>query len=298
MTEAERITQNVILTGRACVRIVEAADVLLDHRPVWTERLLLRLVRALYSHRLRGLVTVLPAGNLKEQALGAGVVYCQACGVKMSVQKHEVKYRGRRYSYLYYRCPYDQANMSLPGCVKHAVVSEADANLWGKVWELISEQGKFEAAIQNRVAELRAQEFDAMAECEKLQKQLDDLPMKRQELIAWAQEKIITKADLELRLTSLTFEQAEAERLMEVARIYRERVMAGVKVNFDPQTPEEKQALFDWRRKVVQGLVERANMAADKSIKVQVELDLENVLPEKSVPVDLCVRNTSARRVL
>ena len=61
MTEAERITQNVILTGRACVRIVEAADVLLGHRPVWTERLLLRLVQALYSHRLRGLAAVLPA---------------------------------------------------------------------------------------------------------------------------------------------------------------------------------------------------------------------------------------------
>jgi hypothetical protein len=43
------------------VRIIEAADVLLDHRPGWTERLLLRLVRALYTRRLRGLVAVLPS---------------------------------------------------------------------------------------------------------------------------------------------------------------------------------------------------------------------------------------------
>ena len=38
-----------IVTGRAYVRMIEAADVLLDHYPAWTERLLLQLVRALYS---------------------------------------------------------------------------------------------------------------------------------------------------------------------------------------------------------------------------------------------------------
>jgi hypothetical protein len=50
--------------------MVEAADVLLDHRPVWTEWLLLRLVRALYSHRLRGLVAVLPS-DLTAEILAA-----------------------------------------------------------------------------------------------------------------------------------------------------------------------------------------------------------------------------------
>ena len=67
--------------------------------------------------------------------------------------------------------------------------------------------GELEKAIQERVAELQAQEFDAGTECEKLQKQLDDLAMKRQEAIALMQEKIITKSDLELRLTLLSFEQ-------------------------------------------------------------------------------------------
>jgi len=54
-TTPDQLRERMIVTGRAYVRMVEAADVLLDHRPVWTERLLLRLVRALYSHRLRGL---------------------------------------------------------------------------------------------------------------------------------------------------------------------------------------------------------------------------------------------------
>ncbi len=46
--------------------MAEAADVLLDRRPAWTERLLLRQVQALHSHRLRGLVAVLPADIMGE----------------------------------------------------------------------------------------------------------------------------------------------------------------------------------------------------------------------------------------
>ncbi len=57
----EKRVENVITEGRACVRIIEAADLLLSRNPVWTEKLLLRLVRSLYTHRLRGLVAALPA---------------------------------------------------------------------------------------------------------------------------------------------------------------------------------------------------------------------------------------------
>jgi hypothetical protein len=57
--------QRVITAGRACVRLIEAADALLGYRPAWTEALLSRrlrgLVRALYRHRLRELIGALPA---------------------------------------------------------------------------------------------------------------------------------------------------------------------------------------------------------------------------------------------
>ncbi len=62
--------QRVITTGRAYVRLVEAADALLGYRPAWTEVLLLRLVRALYRHRLRSLVAALPA-EMKAEILAA-----------------------------------------------------------------------------------------------------------------------------------------------------------------------------------------------------------------------------------
>ena len=70
--EGDQTRENVITTGRAYVRIVEAVDVLLSRNPVWTERLLLRLVRALYSHRLRGLVAVLPYDIMAEILAASG----------------------------------------------------------------------------------------------------------------------------------------------------------------------------------------------------------------------------------
>jgi hypothetical protein len=56
-----QITQSVITAGRACVRIIETADALLGYCPVWTEALLLRMVRALYRRRLGQLLGALPA---------------------------------------------------------------------------------------------------------------------------------------------------------------------------------------------------------------------------------------------
>ena len=52
-TQADQLEERVIVTGRAYV--------LLSHNPAWTERVLLRLVRALYTRRLRGLVAALPS---------------------------------------------------------------------------------------------------------------------------------------------------------------------------------------------------------------------------------------------
>ena len=56
----EQIIANAVTLGKVLVRILEACDILLERNPVWTEQLLLRLVRALYTHRLRGLVAIWP----------------------------------------------------------------------------------------------------------------------------------------------------------------------------------------------------------------------------------------------
>ena len=56
----DQIIANAVTLGKVLVRLLEAYDILLERNPVWTEQLLLRQVRALYTHRLRGLVAILP----------------------------------------------------------------------------------------------------------------------------------------------------------------------------------------------------------------------------------------------
>ena len=56
--------------GGAYVRMVETADALLARKPFWIEKLLLRIMRALYSHRLREVVAVLPP-KLTDEVMAA-----------------------------------------------------------------------------------------------------------------------------------------------------------------------------------------------------------------------------------
>jgi len=56
----EQIMANAVMLGKVLVRILEACDILLEKNSVWTEQLLLRQVRALYTHRLRRFVAILP----------------------------------------------------------------------------------------------------------------------------------------------------------------------------------------------------------------------------------------------
>jgi hypothetical protein len=67
---AEQIVANADTLGKALVRLLEVCDVLLERNPAWTEQLLLRLVQALYTSKLRRLVAVLLA-NLTAQILSA-----------------------------------------------------------------------------------------------------------------------------------------------------------------------------------------------------------------------------------
>lgn len=56
----------VIANGRACLHMVAATHVLLEREPFWTEALLLRLVRWLYTRRLQNLIALLPEDMVVE----------------------------------------------------------------------------------------------------------------------------------------------------------------------------------------------------------------------------------------
>ena len=72
---------------------------------------------------------------------------------------------------------------------------------------------------------------------------------------------------------------------------YRERLVKGAQVNFDPQTPAEVKALFEYKRWVVQGVVKRVDVLPDKTTHVKIEFD-DKMLEGEQVSDDLSIKNT------
>jgi site-specific DNA recombinase len=237
-----------------------------------------------------------PARNVQYNYLGAGLLYCAACDVRMSartVNRPERK-SGVRSEYACFRgttVGHDQ-----PGCAKTVSVKALDHKIWAKFWSLFDEPGRLEAAIATRVMQLQAQSADADAEASTLEQELDDLMMRRQMIIGWAERKMITEQDMALRLAGLEIEQLEkekslnkarlltgnqAERLLEAAREYRESVLVGaVGINDEPQTDEQAQAQFRTRRKLLEGLVTRIDLRPGHDLTIHTEFDFAKLVQD------------------
>jgi site-specific DNA recombinase len=230
-----------------------------------------------------------PAGNLKVVALVAGLIYCKACNVRMGASNSASKKAGYKHWYSYYVCNNRHYGLCQPQCPHSVRTNRIDAEVWEKVWNLISQPDRFKRAIDERIAQLQARQMDAEAEGAKLQRQLEDVLAKRQSVINWALEGKITEADMELQLKILDTQHEElerdlseqrlladhrVERLKELAELYREQVQAGAQdINMQPETPEEQRLYFEWQRKIVQRLVTRVDVLEDKSTQVHTELD-------------------------
>jgi len=196
---------------------------------------------------------------------------------------------GRHAKYRYYKCYNYSQNQECPDCARYVRVPRLDAEIWSKVWELLTSD-KFERALEARIAELQAQGVDAEAECEKLKVRLNELGMEEQWVITQARKQTITEGQMAVQLAALAIERAELERdlnkarlmvgnqageLIELARQYREHTATGLKgLNDEPINEEHARRQFVLRRKWVQGLVTRVDVAADKTPTVHVDVDL------------------------
>lgn len=249
-----------------------------------------------------------PAGNLQVNALAAGLVYCKTCSVKMSVVNNRSYNRDRSKVYLYlaYQCTCVPKQDNVPGCAGKVKMGRIDDEVWRKLWELISVPGRLEAAIETRVAELQAQEFDAEGDCAKLQKRLDDLEFERQRVITGWRKGKISDDELDTQKAALWIEESEirreikekslllgnrAERLLAAARAYREAVAEGaIDVTKGPETPEEEARLWQFKKTMIQGLVERVDVLPNKYTEVTFTFDFSKAL------ADLGIDNSPACR--
>jgi hypothetical protein len=200
------------------------------------------------------------------------------------VKKHSGRSAGKKYVYAYYQCNSIAHGTSAAECHKYTPVTTPDAEIWRKVWEAISDPELLEAKINERIAQLQAEHADAQGDCDHIQSELDELTMKRQQAIAWALNRTINEADLQMQLAALDWQAAalqhelaeaalltgdRASQLRAIADDLQSKVEVGRELlALDNPTPEQQQDIFDFKRTVIQTLVTRAEINADKSITV------------------------------
>jgi DNA invertase Pin-like site-specific DNA recombinase len=236
---------------------------------------------------------IFPAGNYGEYALAGGLLYCHGCNVKMHVVR-TINQQGR--SYLYYRCD-NSGRTHSPDCVGYLPLAKTDNEIWSRLWSKFSKPDELEEALQERIGQLRAEETDAGGYLEGIQTRLDELTMERQWVITQGRKRTITADDMELQLMALTIQENElrreysekmvltgdrAEKLIEMARIFREDFIRGLEEIDREQDTEKMQKLqFEFRRKIISGLVTRVDVFKDKTIQVQTELDFTSLFVNK-----------------
>src|SRR3990172_5050713 len=237
------------------------------------------------------------AGNLKAQSLGAGLVHCEACGRRMGVRTR----KARGHSWLFYGCLNEQRGYKVDGCAKYVKMDKIDDELWRKVWELISTPGELERRIDERIAELQAEQADATGEVDRLVKELEKLDFERQRVITWARQGLISENDLATQIAALDWQDAslkaelskaqlatgnQAEQIKAAAEQRRQEILAGADaIQREPETPEQTQRIFEAKRRIVRAWVERADVAADKSVTVAIKVDLSGGAAVEGVPI-------------
>jgi hypothetical protein len=201
----------------------------------------------------------------------------------------------RRGDYVYYRCPCRYLNGDIPAdCARSVRINRTDADIWQKVWEVISVPGRLEALVEARIAALQNQEQDAEREIDRLNERLGALAMERQRVITGWRKGKMTEQDYDTQIAVMNFEQADLEGQLSKARLaaggqsvklaefgqwYRQQAAAGLQaLNEPPINAEDHRRQFALKRKFVETIVHRVDVAGDKSATVTAEFDLSGFL--------------------
>jgi hypothetical protein len=235
-----------------------------------------------------------PSGNARHTHLAAGLVYCVACGIRSNLTTSYAGYLkdGTRKKWVFYQCS-NRPNMIVNDCYGRIGAIKLDNMVWEKVWKFISEPGKFEDALQARIKQIQSEEYDAQEEYDKLELEYQDIMLEREKVITWARKKFITEQDLVIQLSTIDEQAADvhkkmgevslllgdrAERLANIASLKRKQFVTGWQnINANLGDDAEKKALQQaYRRRLIQAIVERVDVFADKTIKVTAIIPLDD----------------------
>ncbi len=227
----------------------------------------------------------------------AGLVYCAGDQWKMSCGYNYQDGRFLPY-YEYYRCTHEYHHGGSPQDPKHipvVVMSWLDRYVWNAIYQWLSDPAFFEARIEERVEQLRASQQNNQENRQALVDRVEALREERRRVTVMYRKKYINDDELGEQMGAIEAEEAELQsdlaqtedgygeeidRLVELARTYRERMAAGiVNLQYEPTDPNKFRTWSDMVKGIIQALVLRVEVDSKYSVKILTHVDLMSPIP-------------------
>jgi site-specific DNA recombinase len=238
---------------------------------------------------------VYPSGKTKNPNLLGGLVYCEACNIRMRIisQKVQTKRNGET-TYLYYHCKNAANHVEAEGCARSIKVEKLDYQVWEKLWNLFTKPDEFKNAVEKAIAELNTSKSDASKDKDRIESRLIALEDERNWVIAqgrrkrWSDEELDRQlAPVEIELHELRNELKEislvldnkSDKISEMANLFAEQVRVGnAFLNDKPKNKEEEAMQFKAKKKLINAFIAGVYMKSDKTFVVYTNFDFSDTI--------------------
>jgi DNA invertase Pin-like site-specific DNA recombinase len=241
-----------------------------------------------------------PARHLKQNYLIGGLLYC-ACGRKWGARSETLRRRNRKGEWMdrpvhsRYYCRQVHEDHISPDCPRQIGTVKADNEVWEKVCKAINDPEILLDSARIIVDELRANAEITESEQERVYKELETLSLERQWVITQARRGGISEADMDLQLGTLTLQELSLRRDLEsikqainiqlldnweerVSRYLADLQVGIASLNWDPQSVEDEQEIYELKRQTVATLVRRVTIDINRELHVEIGLNLREIL--------------------
>ena len=246
-----------------------------------------------------------PAHNIKHNYLIGGLLYCKcnkkwgACPGSYTRKNRKGNIVDRKTYFWRYYCTEPHKERIHPDCPRSSGAKKADAIVWEKVSKALNDPEVLLGNIRMHLNELIQQADNVLEDKERIQQEIDALVMERQKIITWARKGKITDEDMEYQLTALTLQENNLKRELstyaeivqitdlnnweQVAREYFLDLRVGIEsLNKDPQSEEEKDEIYQFKRKIIKTLVNRVVIDERKNLNVEIKVDVLEMLKQEA----------------
>ena len=177
-------------------------------------------------------------------------------------------------------------------------LKKVDNEAWEKICGVVDRPEYLLSQARNLIEQLRVNAANLHEERDRIEKELERINANRQWVITLARQGKFTNTDMEQQLATLTLQEISYKRDLSALgqtininvldnweakfKEYLADLQAGIEALKDaaPQNEEERHNLFLLKTQVEDTLVERVTIRKDRTINVEIRLDLLKILDQ------------------